>query len=63
MVSLKLIAHVETRRRERGEVYSEWEEGFKKGLCEHGNREIQYIQSKKETEDSRNGAKGKVKIT
>lgn len=45
-------------------MYSEWEEGFKKGLCEHGNREIQYIQSKKkETKDSRNGAKGKVKIT
>lgn len=57
MVSLKVIAHVETRGRERGVVYSDRGRRFEKGLGEHGNREIQYIQSKKKHKNSRKGAK------
>lgn len=32
MVSLKVIAHVETKRREKGVVYSEWGRGSKRAL-------------------------------
>lgn len=61
MVSLKVIARVQTRKRKKGAVYSEWEKVQKKGLGEYGNREIQYIQSKRNIKTAGRDQKARLK--